>query len=93
MAALAGDGKALFHRAISSEAEECTDSPSVQPPSGSGRAPGKARKAPPPEEEEDEEEIQALVLDHGSRALKAGLAGDDAPRAVRQSLCRSQSVA
>jgi actin-related protein len=32
------------------------------------------------------EEIQALVVDNGSGMCKAGFAGDDAPRAVFQSI-------
>lgn len=32
------------------------------------------------------EEIQAVVVDNGSGMVKAGFAGDDAPRAVFQSL-------
>jgi len=35
---------------------------------------------------EDGEEVQALVLDNGSGTVKAGFAGDDAPRAVFPSL-------
>jgi len=34
----------------------------------------------------DEEEIQALVVDNGSGMVKAGFAGDDAPRAVFPSI-------
>ena len=34
------------------------------------------------EEEEFDEEGTALVLDNGSGMIKAGFAGDDAPRAV-----------
>ena len=36
---------------------------------------------------DDEDEIQALVLDNGSGMMKAGFAGDDAPRAVFPSIC------
>eukprot|EP00494_Astrolonche_serrata_P024714 UN24974 len=38
------------------------------------------------EEEEDEEEVQGLVVDNGSGMVKAGFAGDDAPRAVFPSI-------
>lgn len=33
-----------------------------------------------------EEEIQAIVIDNGSGIVKAGFAGDDAPRAVFPSI-------
>ena len=31
-----------------------------------------------------EEEVQAIVIDNGSGSLKAGFAGDDAPRSITQ---------
>eukprot|EP00494_Astrolonche_serrata_P021950 UN22199 len=38
------------------------------------------------EEEEEEEEVAGLVVDNGSGMVKAGFAGDDAPRAVFPSI-------
>ena len=46
-------------------------------------------------ESADGEESQALVVDNGSGMVKAGFAGDDAPRAVFPSICgrpKQQSV-
>ncbi len=30
----------------------------------------------------DDDEVEAIVIDNGSGTIKAGIAGDDAPRAV-----------
>ena len=36
----------------------------------------------PSDEESDSDEIMAIIIDGGSNSIKAGFAGDDAPRCV-----------
>ena len=95
MAALASDGKTLFLRGVSTEAAEKQAGAAEEQPAGgpSSHAPGRARKAPPPttdiddDDDDDDDETQAVIVDNGSFTIKAGLADEEAPRAVGVSPC------